>query len=195
MFKKIIKRIKYLNHLQAEQKSANRKERYFGEQYIIHKKIENNLTNLRSVLGRSNDVVFREFKIGTKKQIKAFICCIDGLIDKDKVNQHIIRTLMVDIYITDYDEKSLSQDIQTILKDNLLSAIEVREVKSFDEVLIEILAGGVALFIDGYDTVFVIGMRGWAERNIDEPDTEAVVRGSREGFTETLRTNTALKGR
>jgi spore germination protein KA len=40
--------------------------------------------------------------------------------------------------------------------------------------------------------VFVIGMRGWAERNIDEPDTEAVVRGSREGFTETLRTNTAL---
>ena len=34
--------------------------------------------------------------------------------------------------------------------------------------------------------------KGWERRSIQEPNTEAVIRGPRDGFTETLRVNTAL---
>jgi len=38
----------------------------------------------------------------------------------------------------------------------------------------------------------VISTRGWEKRGVEEPSTEAVIRGPRDGFTETYRTNVAL---
>lgn len=52
--------------------------------------------------------------------------------------------------------------------------------------------GDSALFVDGTDQVIIIGSKGWPSRGIEEPVTEALVRGPRDGFTENIRTNTAL---
>ena len=48
------------------------------------------------------------------------------------------------------------------------------------------------MLIDGYNQSIVINTKGWDKRGVEEPVTEAVVRGPREGFTENIRTNTAL---
>lgn len=192
MFKKIIKYIRFLNTLKAEQKSTYKEDKYSDNQYIIHKKIEPNLTNLKNVLGKSNDVIFREFKIGVKKQTKAFICFIDGLTHITTINEFVVKALMVDTHIADYDKKLLPQDIFTVVKENIISVAGLKEAKSFDEVLGAVLSGDTVLFINGYDTVLIIDAKGWESRSIGEPATESVVRGPREGFSETLRVNTSL---
>ncbi|MFC4768504.1 spore germination protein [Effusibacillus consociatus] len=48
------------------------------------------------------------------------------------------------------------------------------------------------LFVDGFDTVLTIGTQGFEARNVQDPDTESVVRGPREGFVENLQVNLAL---
>jgi spore germination protein KA len=46
--------------------------------------------------------------------------------------------------------------------------------------------------MDGIDSALIIGSQGWKDRAVSEPMTENVVRGPRDGFTETIDTNTAL---
>ncbi|MCR3921762.1 MAG: spore germination protein, partial [Firmicutes bacterium] len=49
-----------------------------------------------------------------------------------------------------------------------------------------------ALIIDGEQRIIIYGTRSWEKRTVAEPETEAAVRGPREGFTETMRINTSL---
>ena len=50
----------------------------------------------------------------------------------------------------------------------------------------------IRLLSEGFDKALIISTKGWDKRSISEPQTESVVRGPREGFTENFRTNTAL---
>ena len=54
------------------------------------------------------------------------------------------------------------------------------------------LAGNLLLLVDGYDKGLKIGSKGYPSRSVDTTDTEKVLRGSNEGFTESVKTNTAL---
>ncbi|MCC5465784.1 spore germination protein [Pelosinus baikalensis] len=175
-----------------DRSDSNKKEKYFEGQYFIHKEIEANLTTLKTILGKSADIIFREFIIGVNKQTKVFLCFIDGLGDKKLIDEYIVKPLLVNIHIIDPNETLLSHDILTNVKDHVFNAVEIREDNEFDEVLDAILGGNTALFIDGYDTVLILSAKGGETRSIQEPETETVIRGSREGFVETLRVNTSM---
>lgn len=64
--------------------------------------------------------------------------------------------------------------------------------KDLSTVALSILEGLVAIVIDGESDIFVIDMRNYPSRGINEPETEKVVRGSRDGFCETMAVNIAL---
>lgn len=55
-----------------------------------------------------------------------------------------------------------------------------------------ILSGVVCLLIDGYKKALLIDAREYPARNVQEPEKYKVLRGSRDGFVETLILNTAL---
>ena len=63
--------------------------------------------------------------------------------------------------------------------------------KDIDELLTSILSGQAA-FVTPEGYAFIIDARSYPGRQPEEPDTEKVIRGSRDGFTETLLQNTAL---
>ncbi len=58
--------------------------------------------------------------------------------------------------------------------------------------IVSLLSGISCLFIDGYDTCLTIDCRTYPARSVSEPDKDKVMRGSRDGFVETLIFNTAL---
>lgn len=171
---------------------SNKKEKYFEGQYYIYKEIDANLTMLKTIFGKSVDIIFREFIIGVKNRTKIFLCFIDGLGDKKLIDEYIVKPLLVNIRIIDPNETLLSPDMFTRLKEQVFNAVEIKEENEFDEVLDAVLGGNTAVFIDGYDTVLIISAKGGETRSIKEPETETIVRGSREGFVETLRVNTSL---
>ena len=69
---------------------------------------------------------------------------------------------------------------------------EVGLARTEDEVIGQLLAGVPCLFIDGYDSCITIDCRTYPARSVAEPDKDKVLRGSRDGFVETLIFNTAL---
>lgn len=55
-----------------------------------------------------------------------------------------------------------------------------------------VLSGTLALIIEGFNHAIMIDARTYPVRSLDEPDNDKVLRGSHDGFTETIVFNTAL---
>ena len=73
--------------------------------------------------------------------------------------------------------------------------VEVDILEDFDQVIRNVLSGTTCLFIDGYKECICIDCRTYPARSVDEPDKDKSLRGSRDGFVETIVFNTALMRR
>lgn len=149
------------------------------------------LETLKGIIGNSSDIIIRKFSFGRKRPVQAAIVYIDGLADKALVNESILKPLMYDSRFICSDETSETGNIYYI-KTALLTAGDVKQAASINEAVDSFLSGDVVLLVDGSKEALVISLRGWETRGIEEPKTETVVRGPREGFSETLYINTAM---
>ncbi|MEA4846769.1 MAG: spore germination protein [Clostridiaceae bacterium] len=135
---------------------------------------------------KNKDIIIREFKVARK--INAFILYIDGMVNKNTVNNLILKQLMSPVHFLDFKEGS---NLDYII-DNVLSLNRVIKEQAYDEIVSCVLNGTTALFIDGCEECIIIEALGYEKRNVDKPVTENVIRGSQEGFSESMITNIAL---
>ena len=69
---------------------------------------------------------------------------------------------------------------------------EVELIEDFDQVLKNLFSGVTCLFLDGYEGAIAIDCRTYPARSVEEPDKDKSLRGSRDGFVETVVSNTAM---
>ena len=156
------------------------------------KNLEVNLQAIQAVFSDCSDIVIREFRIGLDQQVKSFVVYVDGMVDKTLLHQNLLKPLMIEARLTPPGMGTGQNNILKLIEKFTLTIADLKEVRSMEQVAQSILSGDIAVFVDGYDVALLAGARGWKAREVKEPDTEAVVRGPREGFVETLRVNTAL---
>ncbi len=68
----------------------------------------------------------------------------------------------------------------------------VELIEDFDQVLKNLFSGVTCLFVDGYEGAIAIDCRTYPARSVEEPDKDKSLRGSRDGFVETVVSNTAM---
>jgi len=193
MFKKIIRKANYLS-LKTENISSRESSLEIDSDNTqpIPTSIDKVKEKLQNIVSDSSDFVMREVTLGNETRTKILIAFIDGLVEKQLITDNLLRPIMVDSRITDLEQGMKVPSVITILKENLLSTDDLIEVTDFVQTVHDILAGDTILYIDGEEVALKASLRGWESRGVIEPVTEAVVRGPREGFSETLRTNTSL---
>lgn len=151
------------------------------------------LASVRHAIGQNSDVRFREFQInGTR--IRAAIVYVDGLLDADSVDTHLITPLMRH-GIPDKERDNImhsSDSFQQYITTQLLPVNEVNETKDLLELTETVLIGRTALLIEGIEKAFLVSSPQGKSRNVEEPLSEALLRGPRIGFTERLGDNTGL---
>lgn len=146
----------------------------------ISKSTKENMAYVRELFKDTSDMVFREFNCGN---ILCGLVYIDGMADKILLDDYVVEPLMeMAGQITDPAE----------LKSKVIAVSDMREVKTMTDGLTAALSGETLMFIDGYSGGVIIATRSWPNRGVSEPSSETVIRGPREGFTETIRFNTAL---
>lgn len=158
----------------------------------IQKKLDENMKTIKEIFIDCDDVVYREFKVGVKQNFSLAIIFIDGLIDQDMVSDFALRPLLEASRYLEPNPITIKDNLYNLIKDGNISASEIKEVETIDEALEAILVGETALLIDGYKKIIILSSRGWEKRSIEEPQTETLIRGPRDGFTENLKTNTVL---
>lgn len=160
------------------------------QKLTLNSDLKANLALFRSLLGESYDIVIREFNFGSEKQYEAALIYLKSLTDKAIINDSVIKPLMYDSrFIAEPKDESLNM---LEMSKSLLAVEEVTESSSPQEILDRFMSGYSILLVNGINKVLLINTSGGPTRSIDEPKTETVVRGPREGFTESLLTNTTL---
>lgn len=146
----------------------------------IELRAEKNIAYLKELLEDNSDFIFRTFNVG---DWKASLVYIDGMADKLLLDHFVLEPLML-----------CSKSIENVeqIKENILAVTDLREVKKLSEGVNAALSGDTLMFIDELDCAYVIATRFWPARGVGDPSGETVIRGAREGFTETVRFNTAL---
>ena len=132
-------------------------------------------------VGNSFDVICHVTEVGGKK---ACIYFIDGFL-KDDMMQKIMQ------YFLDLKEADLGKDAEEMARKNIpYGEVDLRS--DLEEIKKDMLSGVPILLVDGLEQVICIDCRTYPGRGVEEPVKDRVMRGSRDGFVETLVFNTAL---
>lgn len=132
----------------------------------------------------SFDVIQRDMIVGGKSASFYFI---DGFM-KDETMLKIMTTFFA------IKDKDMPKDA-TSFSQKYIPYVEVDIISSFDQIVRNVLSGITCLFIEGYEVCIAIDCRTYPARSVTEPDKDKSLRGSRDGFVETIVFNTALMRR
>ncbi|QRG65084.1 spore germination protein [Brevibacillus choshinensis] len=151
-------------------------------QTLLGKNLAQTEELLRSLYTNCSDIVFRSFLIfGTTP---ALLIYIDGLANIEELDARVLAPLMAG-----------RGNIEMSTNDFLQRAIPVskwHDINSVEACVESISCGYPVLLIDQQELAISIGLPKWEKRSIEEPAAEGVVRGPREGFTESIGVNTSL---
>ena len=159
-------------------------ELYWLNQDKISRNLEENKRALeeKAGLNASFDVLFREM---TFAGTRTGLFYLNGFA-KDEVMAKIINRLSI-VEKEDMNTNAL----QHFLEYNI-PAIQIEKVDTLSDAIKKVLIGASALFIENEEQALVMDVKRYPTRSIEEPSTEKVVRGSRDGFVEVLLTNVTL---
>lgn len=158
--------------------------RYWQKSDQISRSLNTTKKTLEEVvgLGQGFDLVFREMTFGGKKTGLFFI---NGFV-KDTILQEVLKRLT---YLTPED---LSSGALRSFFDLYIPHIQVEKTDELSKAINGVLVGMSAFFIEGEQSAILLDTRIYPVRSPEEPSLERVVRGARDGFTETLVTNVIL---
>jgi stage V sporulation protein AF len=144
-----------------------------------------NYMKQRVGLGISFDFGVRKLKI-LKKDVHIYF--VNGLVDSLYVIQLIEELVEIN------DHEKLSTDLFKIVENRLVNQ-SVEHIDLLDNMVDKVLSGLIVVVVEGANRAFAVDVRSYPGRQPQEPDTEKVVRGSRDGFVENIILNTALTRR
>lgn len=154
--------------------------------------LESNIQAIHARLGSSPDVIIRIMnnKSESMDSLRFALIYIDGLVDTPNVN-HMIGEISKQ---TEWELPDLgrSAGFFRFLKDQALAVGGLKEIHTLGEVFSSIFNGNTAILLDGCEIALTADTIGGNMRAVEEPSSQTVVRGPKEGFTENIRTNTAL---
>jgi stage V sporulation protein AF len=158
-----------------------------GKNQPVSKNIIDNVHYLKNELGvdKSFDVIQLDLNYADREMA---LFLVDGFV-KDDILHYLMKIL------ADLTKEELENNTLEKLVKRYIPYVEVETTDNLSKVVDTVLAGPTALVVDGIDKVILIDARTYPVRGPQEPDIERVVRGSRDGFVETLVFNTALTRR
>ncbi|MDN5362831.1 MAG: spore germination protein [Moorella sp. (in: firmicutes)] len=159
------------------------------DEYQLTAELKLNLEQLKQIFAKCSDVVRRDFYLG--QVIKVALFYVDGLADKNLIEDILVRTLQQAPPKIARDLADKSQDLTTVME-SVMPLTDVAICDNMAAVVKHVLNGDTVLLLDGFSKALALSTRSWEHRAIEEPITESVVRGPRESFIESLRANTSL---
>ncbi|MCR2803070.1 spore germination protein [Paenibacillus soyae] len=154
-----------------------------GEKHEIPVRLDDVLGKLETVGYKTSfDIVVREMTFGERRTA---LFCMNGLVKDDLLTEILKR-------LTYLQPDNVDGDALHSFLDLYVPAAQVSEERDWMKLMDAVLAGATAMFIDGEGKALKIDAKSFPGRGLEEPSLEKVVRGSRDGFVETLMINISL---
>lgn len=132
----------------------------------------------------SFDMLKRELIYAKKRAVMYYI---DGFV-KAEMMQKLMMHLTTLEYLGDGSDNAAE-----FAAKSLIPSVEVDVTGSVDSIVLAVMSGCTAFISESFgDKCIIIDMRTYPARTTEEPENDRVMRGSRDGFVETMIFNTAM---
>ncbi|WP_248928053.1 spore germination protein [Paenibacillus hamazuiensis] len=166
------------NRPKQERRQANPPKNPAAENKTLHSDLSQNIEEARRLFPASPDLIVYRFAAGERKTPAALLY-LDGLSDKNAINNNILRPLL-----------NASPGKDQGMPVPAISGVGI--ASSWADVESAILVGKSVLFLEGQQQARIYDTQGWPQRAIEDPQLESSLKGAHQGFVETGMQNIAL---
>ncbi|MDP4084986.1 MAG: spore germination protein [Bacillota bacterium] len=177
-----MKKLDFTHRLDISKSLDEEKTQILNENDALSSSLIENEKILKSIYQDCSDVVYRKFLIGRETQ--ALLIYIEGMSNIEEMDKGVISPLI-------QLENVNLVNIQILLEEKL-TVSKATPTSSFQDVIQQVSSGNPVILINRQIQGISVGLGKWEKRAVEEPMAESVVRGPREGFTETIAVNTTL---
>lgn len=149
---------------------------------LLEESLDLNFDKVKKAFGNSSDLITQTIHLNDADPIQIGVIYMNGLISPIAIQTLLTESLKVDS--CEFPLDALRSSVSTLG--------QVREIPDFETLYQSILSGLTVILLDGCLQGLAANTQGGEHRSVEEPTTQSVVRGPREGFTELISTNAAL---
>ena len=153
---------------------------------MIGRSLKENMQLIDRRIKDCDDIKCRKMKLGQQEKVEACIYYVEVAVNNLTIEDSVIGKLINDLWKMNPEEQ------YEYIKDNALGITDVKELSDINEVIMGIMIGDGVVLIDGYNKAVKIKSQGYPRMGVAETEMEKVMRGSKEGFSDSVKTNTAL---
>lgn len=148
--------------------------------------LENNINIFKQIFINDDTLTYRKFENNKNCLTKFCMIYIDYMVNSTILNQYILKPIM------NSDIVDAQNNFADILYKNVIESSRIKKTSDINEIVKSLISGCTALLIDNCEEILIIDTIGFETRSIEEPLSEGVVMGPREGFIESLKVNLSL---
>lgn len=152
----------------------------------LSKELAKNREAVERLCEGCDDILVRPMKLGRKRETDCFLVYIETAVSNMMLEDSVIGKLLN--HLRDMEEEALFD----ALKKDALGISDTKELFTLEEAMSAMLAGNAVLFVDRIDQAWKVGSKGFPGTGVQKAESEKVLRGSREAFSESEKLNTAL---
>ena len=136
---------------------------------LLKPDLEANLRQIKAILDKCSDVVYREFVFAQNDRIRIALVYTDGLVDTTQVSNQIMRALSLEVPVAAPSKEITKASALEFIKKRGLCINQIKETDRLEDIIPAILSGDTVLLVDGHSTAIINGARGWDARQISDP--------------------------
>ena len=152
----------------------------------MDRELSKNKAAFLELFGESADIKKKSMYVGVERDVACFIAYVEVTGGSFMFENSVVGKLLNRLCTME------RKDIYACLEKNALGISDATLFETIEDAALGLLTGDVMLFIDGFDKAVKIPDKGYPAMPVKEPDSEKVIRGSREGFADSIKVNTAL---
>ena len=144
------------------------------------------LEGLKGAFADCADFFTRTVALGDGEH-RATVCFLLGMARNERLQDYVLKPMMSDKVLAG----AKIADLPVLLEQKAVYAQTVKRPKDLDEAVNDLIAGSCAVFLPG-GAALTIPVPTEEKRSIGQPENEPALKGSRESFVESIRTNTSM---
>jgi spore germination protein len=164
----------------------NGKEAFMKKETPVSVHIQDNYRYLQKQCEGCADILIRRMKLGEEKKISCIVVYIEVAVSNMTLQDSVIGKLINKLWTVP------DQEMHDFLRNNSLGISDVKQMDTMEEAMKAMLAGNAVLFVDGFEKGIKIASKGYPGMGVMKAESEKVLRGSNEGFSDSVKINTAL---
>jgi spore germination protein KA len=145
-----------------------------------------NVQMFKNIFENDDTFTIRYVRNIRRSDLECCLLLIDGMVKKEIVEEAIVKPIIKGTVTSRF------ANIIEYLEESLVAASRVEKAKNVKRLVKAIVRGDAVLLAEGASEALIVDSKGWKSRPITEPESEKVIRGPREGFTEPLLINLSL---